>query len=95
MIFDSERRRRLDRDRHADMRRGVKPGCYSSGEREADPVPAICTSLFRGRSGDPVKILWHDGLGRSLSAKRLDRGRFFRPSASDGSVCQRRRWPIC
>jgi transposase len=33
-----------------------------------------------------VKILWHDGLGMSLYAKRLDRGKFIWPSASDGAV---------
>ena len=32
--------------------------------------------IFRGRRGDLVKVLWHDGLGMSLYAKRLDRGRF-------------------
>ena len=30
--------------------------------------------IFRGRRGDLVKILWHDGIGTSLYAKRLDRG---------------------
>ncbi|WP_408912994.1 IS66 family insertion sequence element accessory protein TnpB [Bradyrhizobium arachidis] len=29
-----------------------------------------------------MKILWHDGLGMSLYAKRLDRGKFIWPSAS-------------
>jgi len=38
--------------------------------------------IFRGRRGDLVKILWHDGLGMSLYAKRLDRGKFIWPSAS-------------
>ncbi|WP_407193090.1 IS66 family insertion sequence element accessory protein TnpB [Bradyrhizobium sp. STM 3566] len=32
--------------------------------------------IFRGRRDDLVKILWHDGLGMSLYAKRLDRGKF-------------------
>jgi hypothetical protein len=32
--------------------------------------------VFRGRRGDLLKILWHDGLGMSLYAKRLERGRF-------------------
>jgi transposase len=36
--------------------------------------------------GDLAKILWHDGIGLSLYAKRLDRGRFIWPSASDGAV---------
>ena len=42
--------------------------------------------IFRGRRGDLVKILWHDGLGMSLYAKRLDRGRFIWPSPTDGAV---------
>ncbi|MCK1614611.1 MULTISPECIES: IS66 family insertion sequence element accessory protein TnpB [unclassified Bradyrhizobium] len=42
--------------------------------------------IFRGRRGDLVKILWHDRLGMSLYAKRLDRGNFIWPSASDGAV---------
>jgi transposase len=38
------------------------------------------------RFGDLVKILWHDGLGFSLYAKRLERGRFLWPSPADGVV---------
>jgi len=30
--------------------------------------------------------LWHDGIGLSLYAKRLDRGKFIWPSASAGAV---------
>jgi transposase len=40
--------------------------------------------VFRGRRGDLLKILWHDGLGMSLYAKRLESGRFIWPSPSDG-----------
>jgi transposase len=42
--------------------------------------------VFRGRRGDLVKILWHDGLGMSLYAKRLERGRFIWPSPAGGAV---------
>ena len=42
--------------------------------------------MFRGRSGKLIKILWHDGLGMSLYAKRLERGRFIWPAASAGVV---------
>ena len=42
--------------------------------------------IFRGRRGDLAKILWHDGLGLSLYAKRLDRGKFIWPSAKGGVV---------
>lgn len=42
--------------------------------------------IFRGRRGDLCKILWHDGVGMSLYAKRLERGRFIWPSAVDGVI---------
>jgi transposase len=42
--------------------------------------------VFRGRSGSLVKILWHDGLGLSLYAKRLDRGRFVWPATVGPAV---------
>jgi hypothetical protein len=40
--------------------------------------------VFRGVRGNLIKILWHDGLGMSLYAKRLEKGRFIWPSPSDG-----------
>ena len=42
--------------------------------------------VFRGRRGNMIKILWHDGLGLSRYAQRLERGRWVWPSAEDGSV---------
>jgi transposase len=42
--------------------------------------------VFPGKSGKLIKILWHDGLGMSLYAKRLERGRFLWPSPADGVV---------
>ena len=42
--------------------------------------------VFRGRAGSLIKALWHDGIGLSLYAKRLDRGKFIWPSASGGAV---------
>ena len=40
--------------------------------------------VFRGRRGDLIKVLWHDGQGLCLFAKRLERGRFIWPSTADG-----------
>ena len=42
--------------------------------------------VFRGRRGDLVKVLWSDGDGMCLLAKRLERGRFVWPQAENGSV---------
>jgi transposase len=42
--------------------------------------------VFRGRRGDLIRCLWHDGQGLCLFAKRLERGRFLWPSSADGTV---------
>ncbi|MGH8700589.1 MAG: IS66 family insertion sequence element accessory protein TnpB, partial [Burkholderiales bacterium] len=42
--------------------------------------------VFRGRRGDLVKLLWFDGDGLCLFAKRLERGRFVWPQATSGTV---------
>lgn len=42
--------------------------------------------VFRGRSGDRVKVLWYDGQGMCLLYKRIDKGSFVWPSAKDGKV---------
>lgn len=42
--------------------------------------------VFRGRRGDLVKILFHDGEGLCLFQKKLDRGRFVWPQAESGTV---------
>ena len=42
--------------------------------------------VFRGRRGELLKILWHDGVGVSLYTKRLERGRFPWPSTVGAAV---------
>jgi transposase len=42
--------------------------------------------VFRGRRGDLIKMLWWDGDGLCLFAKRLERGRFVWPKVESGSV---------
>jgi transposase len=69
-----------------DMRRGMNG--LSLQVQEAlgrDPV-AGDLYVFRGRLGNLIKVLWHDGQGFSLYAKRLERGRFIWPSPADGVV---------
>ena len=42
--------------------------------------------IFRGRRGDLIKLLWYDGDGLCLFAKRLERGRFIWPKVDAGTV---------
>jgi len=42
--------------------------------------------VFRGKRGDLIKLLWWDGDGLCLFAKRLERGRFIWPQAESGAV---------
>ena len=42
--------------------------------------------VFRGRRGDRVKVLWWEGDGLCLFAKRLERGKFIWPRAENGKV---------
>ena len=42
--------------------------------------------VFRGRRGGLIKVLWHDGQGMCLCAKRLERGRFIWSSPTEGIV---------
>ncbi len=71
---------------HTDMRRGMQGLALEVQEGLKRDPHAGDLYIFRGRRGDLVKILWHDGIGLSLYAKRLDRGRFVWPSAKDGAI---------
>ena len=41
---------------------------------------------FRGRRGDLIKVLWHDGVGMSLYLKRLEAGKFIWPVSQSGAA---------
>jgi len=69
-----------------DMRRGMNGLALQVQETLGRDPFAGDLFLFRGARGDLIKILWHDGLGLSLYAKRLERGRFVLPSANGSSV---------
>jgi len=42
--------------------------------------------VFRGRRGDLIKVIWFDGQGACLFSKRLEKGRFVWPSATNGKL---------
>ncbi len=69
-----------------DMRRGMNGLALQVQEALGRDPYAGDFFVFRGRRGDLVKILWHVGLGMSLYAKRLEKGRFLWPAPADGVV---------
>ena len=42
--------------------------------------------VFRGRRGHLIKLLWWDGQGLCLLAKRMERGKFLWPKVESGRV---------
>jgi transposase len=69
-----------------DLRRGFTGlSAIAQTVLEQDPY-AGHVFVFRGRRGDILKVLWFDGQGLMLLAKRLERGRFVWPQADAGRV---------
>jgi transposase len=71
---------------HTDMRKGFASLALIVQEvLKRDPHGGHLF-VFRGRRGDLIKVIWHDGQGACLYTKRLDNGRFLWPSPADGAV---------
>lgn len=71
---------------YTDMRRGFPSLALQVQEiLKLDPLGGhlFC---FRGRRGDLLKAIWHDGQGACLFTKRLERGRFIWPSVAGEAV---------
>jgi transposase len=69
-----------------DMRKGMDGlAALAQTTLEQEPFSGH-VFVFRGRRGDLIKLVWFDGDGLCLFAKRLERGRFVWPQASSGSV---------
>src|SRR5512147_1480966 len=71
---------------HTDMRRGFPSLSLQVQEvLRHDPLSGhlFC---FRGRRGNLLKVIWHDGQGACLFTKRLERGRFLWPSVADDDL---------
>ena len=71
---------------HTDMRKGFDG--LAALVQTAPVENPFCghISVFRGRGGNILKVLWFDGQGLLLLAKRLERGRFIWPQATSGKV---------
>src|ERR1700745_904759 len=79
------------RYRGSDDRRAPAGYRRERADRRADakdtPRQQIAIGMLNDvQCGHLIKILWHDGIGMSLYAKRLERGRFLWPSPADGIV---------
>ncbi len=61
------------------------PRHAGAGRREAEPVFRAHFCVPRKRA-DRIKILWWDGTGLCLYAKRLERGRFVWPLTQEGAA---------
>ena len=73
-----------------DMRRGMNGLALQVQETLGRDPFAGDLFVFRGARGDLIKILWHDGLGLSLYAKRLERGHFIWPPSVPASPAELR-----
>src|SRR5260370_7072644 len=71
---------------HTDMRKGFDCLALLVQEQLKRDPHGGHLFVFRGRRGGLIKVLWHDGQGMCLFAKRLERGRFIWPSPADGLV---------
>ena len=71
---------------HTDMRRGMNGLALQVQEALKRDPHAGDLYVFRGRRGNLIKIVWHDGIGMSLYAKRLEHGRFVWPTPTNGAV---------
>ena len=77
---------------HTDMRKGFDGLAVQVQEVLKRNPHTGNLFVFRGRRGGLIKVLWHDGQGMCLYAKRLERGRFIWPSpAADSKI----RNPCC
>ena len=79
---------RVDRgrgDRHAPRHEHAGVAGAAGARRDPHAGEIFC---FRGRKGDLVKLLWHDGVGMSLYTKRLEAGKFIWPASGSGEAVQ-------
>jgi len=71
---------------HTDMRKGFDGlAMLVQDHLRRDPFSGQ-VFVFRGRQGRLVKLLWWDGQGLCLFAKRLEKGRFVWPITANGAA---------
>ena len=71
---------------HTDMRKGFDGLAMLVQETLKRDPHGGQLFVFRGKRGDLIKLIWHDGQGMCLFAKRLERGRFIWPATAGEAV---------
>lgn len=70
--------------RPVDFRKGADSlAALIKAEYGADPFSGV-VYVFRAKRADRIKLVWWDGTGLWLMAKRLEQGRFRWPAIQDG-----------
>lgn len=70
--------------RPVDFRKGADSlAVMVKAEYGADPFSGV-VYVFRAKRADRIKLVWWDGTGLCLMAKRLEDGRFRWPGIQDG-----------
>ena len=71
---------------HTDMRKGFDGlAVLVQDHLRRDPFSGQAF-VFRGRQGRLIKVLWWDGQGLCLFAKRLEKGRFVWPATTGAAA---------
>jgi transposase len=71
---------------HTDMRKGFDGlAALVQDHLRHDPFSGQAF-VFRGRQGRLIKVLWWDGQGLCLFAKRLEKGRFVWPATTGAAA---------
>lgn len=72
--------------RPVDFRKGIDGLTALVQEHLRDDPFSGAIFVFRSKRADRVKLVWWDGSGLCLFAKRLEDGRFYWPPIEDGTI---------
>ena len=67
---------------YTDMRKGMQGLAMLVQQVLAEDPFNGALYAFRGRRGNLLKLVWHDGIGLCMLTKQLEQGQFMWPSAS-------------
>ena len=86
MIVPSKAVRVLVATKPVDFRKGMDGLAALVQERLRDDPFSGTIFVFRSKRADRVRLIWWDGSGLCLFAKRLEEGRFYWPPIEDGTI---------